>query len=70
MNVNRLKGLITEKGITQLFLAKKLNLSAQSFNAKCNGRSVFNLDEVQNLSCELHLSEKEIWEIFFKNDIS
>lgn len=45
-----LKGRITEMGMTQLEIAKKLNLTAQSLNAKLNGRANFNIAEVRILS--------------------
>lgn len=70
MNVGRLKGIIVERGLSQRYLSEKLNLSNQSLNAKCNGRSVFRLNEIQDLSRELNLSAKEVWEIFFADGIS
>ena len=55
MDILKLKGKIAEKGKTQTDLAKKLNLSVQSFNAKLNGRAKFDIDEAKKLI--------EIWEI-------
>ena len=37
-------------GMTQLEIAKKLSLTAQSLNAKLNGRANFNIAEVRILS--------------------
>ena len=50
MKLLKLKGRITEMGMTQLEIAKKLNLTAQSLNAKLNGRANFNIAEVHILS--------------------
>ena len=47
MDILKLKGKIAEKGKTQTDLAKKLNLSVQSFNAKLNGRAKFDIDEAK-----------------------
>lgn len=63
MNVLKLKGKIAEEGKTQVELAKRLNISTQSFNAKLNGRSVFDIEEVKKLIDVLKI--ENIKEIFF-----
>ena len=50
MKLLKLKGRIEEMGMTQLEIAKRLNLTAQSLNAKLNGRANFNIAEVRILS--------------------
>ena len=52
-----------EKGKTQIDLAKKLNLSVQSFNAKLNGRAKFDIDEAKKLIEILEI--ENVKEIFF-----
>lgn len=50
MKLLKLKGRIAEMGMTQLEIAKRLNITAQSLNAKLNGRANFNIAEVRILS--------------------
>ena len=63
LNTLKLKGKIAEKGKTQIELAKILNISTQSFNAKLNGRAVFDIEEAKKLIAELQI--ENIKEIFF-----
>lgn len=63
MDILKLKGKIAEKGKTQIDLAKKLNLSVQSFNAKLNGRAKFDIDEAKKLIEILEI--ENVKEIFF-----
>lgn len=50
MQLLKLKGRIAEMGMTQWEIAKRLNLTAQSLNAKLNGRANFNIAKVRSLS--------------------
>lgn len=63
MNKLKLKGKIVEKGKTQVELAKILNISTQSFNAKLNGRGIFDIEEVKILVNELEIDN--VKEFFF-----
>ena len=63
LNTLKLKGKIAEKGKTQIELAKILNISTQSFNAKLNGRAIFDIEEAKKLIAELQI--ENIKEIFF-----
>ena len=65
MDILKLKGKIAEKGKTQIELAKKLNLSVQSFNAKLNGRAKFDIDEAKKLIEILEI--ENVKEIFLVN---
>lgn len=60
----KLRGRIAERGLTQTELAGKLELSIQGFNAKMNGRSVFNLSEIKKLIDELDIKDDEIKDFF------
>lgn len=60
----KLKGRIVEKGMSQVELAKKLNLSVQALNAKLNGRAMFNLTEVGIIIDALSIEDSEIRQIF------
>jgi DNA-binding XRE family transcriptional regulator len=63
MDANKLKGLMVEKKYTQLKLARELKLSAQSLNAKLNGRNQFTLNEVVEISKILSIEDPR--DIFF-----
>lgn len=63
MNLAKLRGALTEKGITQRELAKKLGLTTKSVNAKLNGRSKISVDEAASMSKILELKEPST--IFF-----
>nr|DAW52001.1 MAG TPA: Protein of unknown function (DUF739) [Caudoviricetes sp.] len=62
--LSKLKGRIVEKGMSQVELAKKLNLSVQALNAKLNGRANFNLTEVRIIIDALCIEDNEIRQIF------
>lgn len=50
--MNKLKGLMKEKEITQEKLAKMIDITPQSLNSKLNNRRLFNLDEVKKI-CDI-----------------
>ena len=52
MQVNKLKSRIVEAGYTQKSLAKAMGISKNTLNSKINGKTQFNLKEVDTL-CEL-----------------
>lgn len=62
--LSKLKGRIVEKGMSQVELAKKLNLSVQALNAKLNGRANFNLTEVGIIIDALCIEDNEIRQFF------
>lgn len=59
MNSDKLKGLIKEKALTQKELAKMLDMSTQSLNAKINKKKQFTLNEVINMIEKLNIEEPE-----------
>lgn len=61
--MNKLKGLLREKGLNQQQLAARIGMSEQSLNAKLNGRSVFTVPEAPKI-CEI-LSIQNPGDIFF-----
>ena len=61
---NKLKGLMTEKDVTQQELAKKLKMSVSTLNFKINGKSDFTIKEARKISL---LLEKPMEEIFCNN---
>ena len=62
--LSKLKGRIVEKGMSQVELAKRLNLSTQALNAKLNGRANFNLNEVGIIIDALCIEDNEIRQFF------
>jgi len=47
MNLDKLRGALAEKRITQEMLAKRLNLSLLSVNRKLNGKSPITVEEAR-----------------------
>ncbi|MBW6408796.1 helix-turn-helix transcriptional regulator [Clostridium weizhouense] len=64
---NRLKGLMTEKNITQNELSKLLEISISTLNFKINGKSDFSIKEAKKVS---KFFNKPIEEIFYTNEVS
>ncbi len=50
MNLDKLRGALAEKRITQEMLAKKLNLSLLSVNRKLNGKAPITVDEARAIA--------------------
>lgn len=67
MSFNKLKGLMTEKKVSQEKLASKIGITTQSLNAKLNGRSQFTLGEVIKITNYLDINNPQ--EIFFTENI-
>ena len=57
MNLKKLKGLIVEKSISQLELAKSMGLTPQTLNRKLNGKSEFSIVEADTISKLLGISD-------------
>ena len=64
MKINKLKAKMTETGLTQRDLAKKMQLSKNTINNKVNGIVQFNLDEAKILAKLLQMSDEECIDIF------
>ena len=62
---NKLKGLMTEKGVTQLQLADLLDISVSTLNFKLNGKSDFTITEAKKVS---KFFKKDMKEIFYTNE--
>lgn len=70
MIYNKLKGIMKEKNYSQSKLAKSLNITMQSLNAKLNGRSQFTIKEAFDIISILDIeNSNDVVEIFFKNNI-
>ncbi|WP_283736543.1 helix-turn-helix transcriptional regulator [Clostridium perfringens] len=70
MIYNKLKGIMKEKNYSQSKLAKSLNITTQSLNAKLNGCSQFTIKEAFDIISILDIeNSNDVVEIFFKNNI-
>lgn len=61
----KIKTVRKEKGISQLYLSKRLSMSISSYNMKENGRRPITIDELENISAILDVSPS----IFFDKQI-
>lgn len=59
MNSKRLKGKISEIGISFSFIARKLGISRQAFYLKLNGRIPFKKSEIEEIIKILRLTDEE-----------
>lgn len=65
VDVNKLKGAIARAGYSQETLAKEMNMSPNTLNAKVNGKSRITTDEVVEMCNVLSIdSDSEKIEIF------
>ena len=64
MNTDKLKGVIREKKETYSSCAKATNMSTTSFNSKMNGKSSFDIIEINKLISFLELPKNEASDIF------
>lgn len=65
--MDKLKGLMREKGITQAMIAKEIGKTLQNTNAKLNGKAVWNLAEVMKI-CD-YMGIEDPSEYFFTQNI-
>lgn len=64
VNVDKLKGKLTEKRKTYDECSKAIGVTKNTFNTKMNGPSKFYIEEVNALSKFLELTEMEKVDIF------
>lgn len=69
VNVNKLKGAIVEKGLTQAKMAEKMGISDRTFYNKMK-RKVFNSDEIVQMASILSIDEKDVIAIFFDQNVT
>ena len=58
VNINKLKGAMVREGYSQVTLAKRLQMSKNTLNAKLNGRAKITTDEAKEM-CEVLNIETE-----------
>lgn len=67
MSFDKLKGKMAEQRVSQERLSKELGITAQSLNAKLNGRSQFTLAEVVKITDVLSI--RDPMDIFFSPSV-
>lgn len=60
-----LKGLLREKKINYETLAKKMKMSLSALSNKINGKSIFNIIEIVNMSKIVGIQKEDIPLYFF-----
>ncbi|MDR1585643.1 MAG: helix-turn-helix transcriptional regulator [Prevotellaceae bacterium] len=56
INKNKLNGKIAENGLTQKSLAHIIGISKNSLCSKINGKSAFNVNEIEDICDALNIS--------------
>lgn len=64
VNLNKLKGKLTEKELTYIKCAEVLDVTVATFCKKMNGKTKFTVEEANDLSRALGLTNEEKIEIF------
>lgn len=64
MKLNKLKGILAEKGIRQIDCAEAIGTSIPAFCLKINGKRSFKLEEAEKLGNFLEMTEEEKLDIF------
>lgn len=64
-NLNKLKGIIKEKDMTQKDIAKSIGLSESTFNLKINGNTYFTQSEIYAISNLLEIPNELYKDYFF-----
>lgn len=69
MNIQKLKGLLVEKGKTYEDCSNALNVSVTSFSNKMNGKTKFDIVEINRLVKYLDLEKDEAVNIFLFDNL-
>lgn len=64
MNLPRLKGIIRERGKNYIQCSNAIGKSIASFNSKMNGKTSFNIEELENLGNYLNMTDSEKIDVF------
>lgn len=66
MNLPKLKGIIRERGKNYIQCSNAIGKSVASFNSKMNGKTSFNIEELENLGNYLDMTDSEKVDIFLR----
>lgn len=70
VNVQKLKGKMTEKGFTQDSLSKAIGIHISTLNRRLKDGEDFTIGETNKIVEVLQLTKKEAMEIFFNNYVA
>lgn len=70
VNSIELNKFIKKSGLKRIYIAKKLNISAMALRNKINNITEFKPSEIIALKTMLSLSNEDIQEIFFANNVA
>ncbi len=70
VNSAKIKGRLTELGLTQKEVASKLGLAQPTFNQKLNNTRVFDLDEAERLQSILQIPDSQFLDYFFARSVA
>lgn len=65
MNSNKLKGYLREKNKSYSDCSNAIGITITSFSNKLNGKSLFNITEINDLVSYLNMDYNTAMEIFF-----
>ena len=66
MNLNKLKGIIRERGKSYIDCSNAIGKSVASFNSKMNGKTSFYIEELEELGNYLGMTDGEKIEVFLR----
>lgn len=69
-NLEKLRGVIAERGVLKRYLAERIGITPQAFSAKLAGKREFTMSEAGLLRTTLGLTGDEFMAIFFADDVA
>lgn len=69
INTNKLRGLIAERGLSQVKIAKYLGMTPKTFYTKMRN-GVFDSDEIEAMIVKLDIPRDLCMDIFFAQDVT
>lgn len=69
MNTNKLKGYLREKNKSYIDCASAIGVTITTFSKKMNGKTKFNIAEINDLVAYLDMDYKTAMEIFFNKNL-
>lgn len=66
---SKLRGLMAEKGLSQVTLAKKLGISSQSVANKFAGKTAFSVKDIMQITEILTIPSEKIGFYFFEKEV-
>ena len=70
MNASKLRGKITEAGMTVGEFCEKAGFNRSTFDRKIHGKSQFTLGEIRRIITILELSDADARNIFFAEEVT